>query len=265
MIMKDCFSKLESFAHADLFTRVEYPWEILSEMNDYIQQWFQNTGHVTTIDYRKLLPGVEFHRVPDTKGTGHQNMMVVSQPVRLQQPVCIADRQIHIGMNTLLEPAAIIKSPCIIGGDCEIRHTAYLRGNVILGDHCVAGHATEIKNSLFMDGACAGHFAYVGDSVLGREVNLGAGTKLANLEFRVRNQKNSRKNRAIVIKYGQQLFTTGRNKLGAILGDYVETGCNSVLAPGAVVGCNSWIYPNIFVAKGIYAPGSRIKELSIPS
>ena len=98
-----------------------------------------------------------------------------------------------------------------------------------------------------------------GDSILGTDVNRGAGTKLANLQFRTADEKKSGNIREIILKCGSEKIGTGLKKLGAVLGDFVETGCNSVMAPGAIIGKNSWVYPNMFVPKGIYAPGSEIK------
>ena len=94
----------------------------------------------------------------------------------------IEDRNtVVIGEGTVVEPGAFIQGPAIIGKNCQIRHGAYIRGDVIIGDNCVVGHASEVKNAIMLDTACCPHFAYVGDSILGRDVNLGAGTKLSNL------------------------------------------------------------------------------------
>ena len=91
--------------------------------------------------------------------------------------------RIRIGKGVLIEPTAYVKSPTIIGDQTEIRHGAYIRGHCLIGNNCVVGHTTEVKHTIFMDNAKAGHFAYLGDSILGNQVNLGAGTKLANLRF----------------------------------------------------------------------------------
>ena len=91
---------------------------------------------------------------------------------------------VTLGEGSVIEPGAYVKGPCWIGRNVEVRHGAYVRGQVIVGDGAVIGHATEVKGSIFLPGAKAGHFAYVGDSVLGRDVNLGAGTKLANLRLK---------------------------------------------------------------------------------
>ena len=151
----------------------------------------------------------------------------------------LADKMIFIGKGTVVEPGAYIKGPTIIGENCEIRQGAYIRGNVIVGDNCVVGHATEIKGSIMLNGAKAGHFNYIGDSILGNHVNLGAGTKLANLKIF---------NDEISVTAEGYSYATGLRKLGAIMGDNVETGCNSVTAPGTIIGKNSRIYSNISVS-----------------
>ena len=159
------------------------------------------------------------------------------------------DEDVYLGAGTVVEPGAYIKGPTIIGRDCEIRHGAYIRGGVWIGDHCVVGHATEVKNSIFLSGAKAGHFAYIGDSVLGSNVNLGAGTKLANLKI-VRG--------TVSVVLAGQRFDSGLRKFGAILGDVVETGCNSVTSPGTMLGRRAMVYPCVNV-RGFHPHGTVIK------
>lgn len=156
---------------------------------------------------------------------------------------------ISIGVGSVVEPGAYIKGPCIIGDYCTVRHGAYLRGNVVAGDHCVLGHDTEVKNSIFLDHAKAAHFSYVGDSILGNHANLGAGVKLANLLF----------NRtAIKIDFQEGKVSTGRKKLGAILGDFAQIGCNSVTNPGTLMGKKSCLYPCLNVG-GIILEGYTVR------
>lgn len=137
---------------------------------------------------------------------------------------------ISIGKGTRVEAGAYIVGPCLIGAECELRHGAYLRGGILAADHVVIGHATEVKNSIFMHGAQAGHFAYVGDSIVGNFVNVGAGTKFANLRF----------DRKPVRVQGVE---TGMRKLGAILADGAQTGCNCVTSPGTIVMRYATILP----------------------
>jgi NDP-sugar pyrophosphorylase family protein len=168
--------------------------------------------------------------------------------------------EIQIGEGSIIEPGAFIKAPTIIGKNTQVRQGAYIRGNVIVGDNCVVGHTTEIKNSIMLNGAKAGHFAYIGDSILGNNVNLGAGTKLANFEFQNISSKTSKKDeKYIALKIENKPYPTELKKLGAILGDNVETGCNCVTAPGVIMGKECVIYPNVYVPKGYYPPKKLIR------
>lgn len=142
----------------------------------------------------------------------------------------IHPERISIGKGSVIEAGAYIKGPCIIGKNCEIRHGAYIRGDVLTGDRCIIGHATEVKNSVFLNHAQAGHFAYIGDSILGNGVNLGAGTKCANLRF-------DRKNIRV------EGVDTGLRKFGALFGDGAQTGCNAVTNPGTIMKKNSQCLP----------------------
>ena len=134
---------------------------------------------------------------------------------------------ITVEAGAVVEAGAYLQAPCYIGKGSVVRHGAYIRGQVLVGHGCVVGHATELKNSLLLDGSKAGHFCYIGDSILGSGVNLGAGTKLANLKFK---QQSS-----IRVRYQGKTIDTGLRKLGALLAKDVQTGCNAVLNPGSIV------------------------------
>lgn len=144
--------------------------------------------------------------------------------------------RVYIAPGATVEPTAFIQGPCIIGPDAEIRHGAYIRGNAWIGARAVVGHTTEVKGSVFLDDAKAGHFAYVGDSFLGKAVNLGAGTKLANLKL---------KGDEVKLKHPitGALTATGLRKLSAIMGDRSQTGCNSVLSPGSLLMPDTAVLP----------------------
>ena len=147
---------------------------------------------------------------------------------------------VHIGEGTVVEPGAYIKGPTIIGKGCQIRHGAYIRGNVITGNHCVIGHTTEVIRSILLNHVRADHFAYVGDSILGNNCHLGAGVILANVKMR--------KNLSTVrIRVNGDTYDTGMRKLGAIMGDNAEIGCNSTLNPGTVIEKGGTVYPGITV------------------
>jgi len=160
-------------------------------------------------------------------------------------------RQIHLGRGVLVEPGALIKGPTIIGDQTEVRQGAYIRGYCLIGSNCVVGHVTEVKHSIFLDGAKAGHFAYLGDSILGNQVNLGAGTKLANLRFMQGD---------IPIRTPTGIVDSSLRKMGAILGDQVQTGCNSVTNPGTLLGKRSIVVANCTVPSGYHEENSLIKS-----
>ncbi|MCL2458406.1 MAG: hypothetical protein FWF31_06055 [Desulfobulbus sp.] len=162
----------------------------------------------------------------------------------------IVGKNIKIGKGVLIESGAMIKSPAIIGDQTEIRQGAYLRGNCLIGKRCVVGHTTEVKHSIFLNDAKAGHFAYLGDSILGNRVNLGAGTKCANLRFSSGN---------IRLKNGDVILDTGLKKLGAIIGDDSQTGCNAVTSPGTLMGPDSLLMPNTTAPAGAHPPKSVLR------
>jgi bifunctional N-acetylglucosamine-1-phosphate-uridyltransferase/glucosamine-1-phosphate-acetyltransferase GlmU-like protein len=164
--------------------------------------------------------------------------------------VVLAGSRIRFGRGVLVESGAFIKSPAVIGDYTEIRQGAYLRGYTLVGARCVVGHVTEVKHAIFLDDAKAGHFAYLGDSILGGNVNLGAGTKMANLRF-VRGE--------VQIRTPEGKVNSGLTKLGAILGDEVQTGCNSVTNPGTLLGRGSLVLPNATVPAGYHGPKSIIR------
>ncbi len=170
--------------------------------------------------------------------------------IRPLPDVHLAGDRIAIGRGTRIHPTAVIEGPVWIGRDVEIRPGAYIRGGAWIGDRCVVGANTEIKCAILLPGAHAPHLNYVGDSILGRGVNLGAGTILSNFRH---------DGREIHIPSPAGMLATGRRKLGAILGDGVLTGCNSVLHPGCVVGRGTQIYPGVQLRPGIYPEASLVK------
>ncbi|MEU4690091.1 hypothetical protein [Actinoplanes sp. NPDC023714] len=170
----------------------------------------------------------------------------------------VDDGPVYIAENATIEPGVYVKGPAYIGPGVTIRHGAYVREACVFLDGSLLGHASEAKNALFLPGAKAPHFAYVGDSILGRRVNLGAGTKLSNLPIVGGRQPDGRR-RSILIPAGGKQVDTGLSKLGAVLGDDVEVGCNAVLNPGVVVGPRSLIYPNATLRKGLYSAATLFK------
>lgn len=171
----------------------------------------------------------------------------------------LSDRPIYVGRNARVEPGAYIIGPAYIGDGAVVKHGAYLRENVILLPGSGIGHSSEAKNSMLLPGAHAPHFNYVGDSILGNNVNLGAGTKLSNLGIMSEKDRLSGKRPSIVLHVKDEMYDTGLAKLGAILGDDVQTGCNAVLNPGCLVGPRTLIYANLSLRKGYHLPDSVIK------
>ena len=141
---------------------------------------------------------------------------------------------VRIAKDAKVFPSAYIGGPCIIDHEAEIRHCAFIRGSAIVGKKAVVGNSVELKNVVLFDYVQTPHYNYVGDSILGSHAHMGAGSITSN----VKSDKT-----LVVIKEGEERMPTQRKKVGAILGDYVEIGCNSVLNPGTVVGPHSNVYP----------------------
>jgi UDP-N-acetylglucosamine diphosphorylase / glucose-1-phosphate thymidylyltransferase / UDP-N-acetylgalactosamine diphosphorylase / glucosamine-1-phosphate N-acetyltransferase / galactosamine-1-phosphate N-acetyltransferase len=171
----------------------------------------------------------------------------------------LSDAPIYIGKGAVVEPGAYIIGPAYIGEGTVVRHGAYIRENVIMLAGSVLGHASEAKHSILLPSAHAPHFAYVGDSILGQRVNLGAGTKLSNLTINSEKDLVTGKRPMIKIWVEDKEYDTGLAKLGAILGDDVQTGCNSVLNPGCLIGPRTLVYANASVRKGYFPSDSIIK------
>lgn len=171
----------------------------------------------------------------------------------------LSDRPIFIGAGARIEPGAYVHGPAYIAPGAVVRHGAFVRENVILLEGSILGHASEAKNSLLMPHAHAPHFNYVGDSILGSYVNLGAGTKLSNLSMLSEKDAATGKRPSIVITIDGQPYDTGIAKMGAILGDHAQTGCNSVLNPGTLIAQGTMVYANLSLRKGYYPPHSLVK------
>ena len=146
--------------------------------------------------------------------------------------------------------SAYLGAPCIIGANTEVRHCAFIRGSALVGENCVVGNSCELKNVILFDNVQTPHYNYVGDSILGYKSHMGAGSITSNV-------KSDKK--LVVVHNGGENIKTGIKKFGAVLGDYVEVGCNSVLNPGTVVGRNSNIYPTSCV-RGVIPENSIHKN-----
>ncbi len=192
------FFDLKGEGHEELFAAGQEAWEILPKIAAYL---------------KKNLP-------KNSRGK------LVGAPT--------VGKDVYLGEGTVVEPGAYIRGPAWIGKNCEIRHGAYLRENVIAGDGCVLGNSSEFKNCVLLSGAHAPHFNYVGDSILGKEVNLGAGVILSN--YRLDGQ-------VIRVRKQGHLIETGLRKFGAVVGDRASVGCNAVLNPGSLVAPGARILP----------------------
>ena len=146
-------------------------------------------------------------------------------------------------------PSAFLGSPCIIGANTEVRHCAFIRGSALVGDNCVVGNSVELKNVILFDNVQVPHFNYVGDSILGYKAHMGAGAITSNIKA----------DRTPVVIHSEEEIPTGMKKVGAMLGDYADIGCNSVLNPGCIVGRRTNIYPLCNV-RGIVPANSIYKS-----
>ncbi len=210
------FFDLTSFEYADLFADLEYVWEALSKLATYLAL---HTPQENCI-----------------RGTVHPGALLVGEHILIEE-------------GAVVEPGAYIEGPCIIGRGCVVRHGAYVRANTLAGANSVIGHTTETKNAIFLPESKAAHFAYVGDSILGTRVNLGAGTKLAN--YRLGGGQ-------IKLRVDGRIIPTGLHKFGAILGDNCQLGCNSVCNPGTLLGPRCAVRP-LTTVKGYHPARSQLK------
>jgi UDP-N-acetylglucosamine diphosphorylase / glucose-1-phosphate thymidylyltransferase / UDP-N-acetylgalactosamine diphosphorylase / glucosamine-1-phosphate N-acetyltransferase / galactosamine-1-phosphate N-acetyltransferase len=209
------FFDLDAFFHKSIFEDCSAVWETLPKIKPYLDK--QRLGAIE-IDIPK---GVH---IPDPK-------------------------TVSIGKGSTIEPGAYIQGPCIIGDRCIIRHGAYIRGNVIAGNDCILGHSSEFKNTILLNEAHAAHFAYVGDTILGNRVNIGAGTICANLKL---------DRSSVGIFVNGSWIDTGLRKFGAIIGDGTQIGCNSVTNPGTLLGKDVLCYPCTNFG-GVVPEGTTVK------
>jgi NDP-sugar pyrophosphorylase family protein len=196
---KDFFD-LRSFPHKALFEGKKYVWEALLSLKGYLDSLISKQNNSPNIE------GVFFEN-PKT---------------------------IFLGKGVRIERGAYIQGPCWLGDGTVVRSGAYLREYVLTGENCIIGHTTEVKHSIFLSRASAAHFNYVGDSILGNGVNLGAGAKCANLRF---------DHQPIRIRFENKKIETGLKKMGAILGDNAQMGCNAVSNPGTLFFPNTTCDP----------------------
>jgi len=261
MIEAKDFFDLREYTHKEVFSDQEFVWEALGRLKSYIKRnlvpnvTLPSHGmlHKTCVLWNGQMVQDDFEIENGDATKGEMKVFREGQELEgasvLHGGAVLFDSNIYIGEGTVVEPEALIKGPSIIGNRTEVRQGAYLRGNCLIGDRCVVGHTTEVKHSIMLDDAKAGHFAYIGDSILGNHVNLGAGTKLANLKIVDVEMR---------LRVEGKIYETGLRKLGAILGDHTETGCNSVTSPGTLLGKASLVYPCVNIPGGFYPERSVI-------
>ncbi|MCW1929780.1 MAG: UDP-N-acetylglucosamine diphosphorylase [Candidatus Kerfeldbacteria bacterium] len=208
------FFDLSDYAHASIFDGIDYVWEILPIISEYLDFAVDSSTIQSDVSHAAY----------------------------------IGDR-IIIGQHVTIEPGVVIHGPAIIGEGSHVRTGAYIRGNVIIGKNCMIGNSTEIKNSVLLNDVAVPHFNYVGDSVLGNGVHLGASVVLSNL-------KTPPSEISVTTLHGTH--KTGLTKFGAIIGDGVEIGAHAVLNPGTIVGKQSIIYP-LALVRGVIAEGTILK------
>lgn len=243
MVSRETFStshylNLDNIWFSQLFSTIERPWDVLKPG---VKEAWMNGQMNANADQIKTQDGLV---------TKTQRIETKTSFFTIISGSYIASANIEFKDNVVVEPGAYVHGPAIFGEGTVIRQGAYVRGGVITGKNCVIGHTTEVKSSIFCDEAKAGHFAYIGDSILGNHVNLGAGTKISNLKMT---------NDEIILRIDKEIIHTGFRKMGAIIGDNCETGCNSVLNPGVLLAPGCMVYPAIAVRKKYYAPKSVIK------
>ncbi|PIE59760.1 MAG: hypothetical protein CSA32_02290 [Desulfobulbus propionicus] len=266
MLNPASFFALEDFPEKDIFSNCIYVWDALKQLKEYTARRIPPymvhrclKGGVPLqspfiVHNKKIRSASECTVTFAEPAKGKLVVTENGQPLEgasvVMAGAILVGQHISIGKGVLIESGACVKGPTIIGDYSEIRHGAYIRGNCIFGQRCVVGHATEVKHSIFLNDAKAGHFAYLGDSVLGNNVNLGAGTKCANLRFIEGTVK---------IRTPEGLIDSELRKIGAIMGDDCQTGCNSVTSPGTVLDQQSMLLPNTTAPSGYHKKKSLIR------
>lgn len=264
MLTTQSFFDLNDFSHRELFADGNV-WETLKQLKEYMaSQSYPDFGsslkkemplpETMIVMNNELIPAstltIEWGDACKGQIKVHRDGQLLAGASVLMAGAVLSGSQIKIGKGVLIEAGAMVKSPAIIGDFSEVRQGAYMRGYCLIGKRCVVGHTTEVKHTIFLDDAKAGHFAYLGDSILGNNVNLGAGTKLANLRFTGGD---------VPIRTPEGILASGLRKFGAIMADQVQTGCNSVTNPGTLLGKKSMLLPNTTAPSGYHPPNSLIR------
>lgn len=210
LFTKENFFGLSSFEFKDIFDDTTVAWEVLPKIGRYIESLFEKKVFVSNYKDKK---------------------------------------NIYIGEDSIIQEGATIVGPAIIGKNCIIGHASLIRENCIFGNNVHIGHAVEVKNSIFLNGATAAHLNYIGDSLIGNNVNVSGGAILANYRF---------DKKSVAIRNGKERINTNLQKFGAIVGDESIIGVNAVLNPGTILGKGCIAYPLTFVT-GVHKDGEIIR------
>ena len=183
---------------------------------------------------------------------GIQNLILSLGP-NLGEDYMEVSPAVWVHKTATVAPTAFLGAPCIIGANTEVRHCAFIRSSALVGENCVVGNSVELKNVILFDNVQTPHYNYVGDSILGYKSHMGAGSITSNVKS----------DKTLVVIHGEEKIATNQKKVGALLGDFVEVGCNSVLNPGTVIGRHSNVYPlscvrGVVPANSIYKTGGVI-------
>ncbi|MBU0675790.1 MAG: hypothetical protein KJ950_14205 [Proteobacteria bacterium] len=260
----NAFFDLVQYEHRHLFSDHGSVWEGLKELKSYLANYNWPTipgwlprncplDRVVVVHDGEFIDGDTCEILWSDDGgrpAVRRERRLLSGASVIMAGVVLAGDRFAFGNDVLIESGAMVTGPVVVGDGSEIRQGAYIRGNCLFGRRCVIGHVTEVKHTIFLDDAKAGHFAYLGDSILGNQVNLGAGTKMANLRFI---------GGAVKVRTPSGAIDTGLRKFGAILGDGVQTGCNSVTSPGTLLGKKSFLLPNVTSPSGFHPSHSVIR------
>ncbi len=198
---------------------------------------------------KSYLAGFEY---PWQALSGIKNLILTLGP-SLGEAYTEVSPTVWVHKTATIAPTAYLGAPCIIGAGTEVRHCAFIRGSALVGENCVVGNSVELKNVILFDNVQVPHYNYVGDSILGYKSHMGAGAVTSN----VKSDKT-----LVVVKNGDEKVETGLKKFGAMLGDFVEVGCNSVLNPGTVIGRHSNVYPTSCV-RGMVPENSIWKNTGV--
>ena len=206
------------------------------------------TSELFDLNHSKAGPFLSECEYPWEALAGIKNLILTIGPALGEEYTEVAP-QVWVHNTATVAPTAYLGAPCIIGAKTEVRHCAFVRGSALVGENCVVGNSVELKNVILFDNVQVPHYNYVGDSILGYKAHMGAGSITSNVKA----------DKSLVVIHCDPAIPTGIKKVGAMLGDFADVGCNSVLNPGTVIGRNSNVYPTSCV-RGVIPANSIHKN-----